>query len=250
MVRIPPYFLARMAHRWHGLCALCHEPLGHLVCPSSSGRADGRPAVTLCSVCDHLIAWRLPPVRLTVIEPCTHITPPTRSFPLYAATFYQYPINQALSGFKDHEDLSSFMILLHAIGKLPKPIGCHANNTVIMPIPTTNRRLVKRGFDPVMMLVKSLAYQWQLPVWQGLDRIDDVIHQRGLDRQARLDNIQQAFVLKQMPPVQRLIIFDDVATTGATVQAVASVLLERVPELKIMAVCVAHGTADFSWLAD
>lgn len=169
-----------------------------------------------------------------------------RSFYLYCATFYQYPINHAINRFKDHEDLSAFMVLLHAIHQLPKPVGCHQHNTVLVPIPTTDKRLMRRGFDPVMMLIKALSHHWGLPIWQGLYRVDDTDHQRGLDRQSRLDNIQDAFIMNAPPPVPQVILFDDVATTGATLKAAAATMWAYSLDVKLLAVCVAHGSADFS----
>lgn len=197
--------------------------------------------VFVCQTCHQLMTWRLPPIRLKI----SNSKVAKRSFfYLYFATYYQYPISQALNKFKDDENLAALMVIFHALYQLPKPVGCHAHNTVIVPVPTTNQRLAKRGFYPVMILAKCLAYHWGLPIWQGLVRIDDGMHQRGLDRQARLDNVQDAFAMTNLPPVKQLILFDDVVTTGATLQAVAETIMRDAPDARLLAVCVAHGTSD------
>lgn len=254
-MRVPPYFLAVQAQRWHRLCALCDEPIYYYPRHSSRGNQAkiGRFKLfksiastnLLCDTCHHLMTWRLPPVRLKAL---TDVSDNPGFFHLYFATHYQYPINQALNQFKDHENLSALMILVHALRQLPKPVGCHAKNTAIIPMPTTDKRLVKRGFYPVMVLAKWLAYHWELPIWQGLGRIADSDHQRGLDRQTRLDNIQDAFVLNDAPPVRQLVLFDDVATTGTTIQAAAGIIMRYSKDIRIIAVCAAHGTAQMSLL--
>ncbi|WII94819.1 hypothetical protein LU276_07280 [Moraxella haemolytica] len=242
VVRFSPYFLAQKIRKWHGLCALCHEPI-------TSYQDNRLDLPILCSACHHLMRWHLPPILLQADLPAPmagghrQIQP---SFYLYCATFYQYPINYAINRFKDHESLPSFMVLLHAIHQLPKPIGCHQHNTVIVPIPTTNKRLVRRGFDPVTMLTKALSHHWGLPIWQGLCRVDDKIHQRGLDRQSRLSNIQDAFAMTDTPPVSQIILFDDVVTTGATLKAAATTIWACSLDIKVLAVCIAHGSAQFS----
>lgn len=208
---------------------LCHEPMA-------------KTGEMLCADCHALMAWQLPPIKLSAQV----IGLPDRAFPLYFATFYQYPINQAMTHFKDSEHLPSLMLLLHAIRQMPRPIGAHADHTVIIPIPTTKKRLVKRGFDPVMVLAKCLAHHWQLPLWQGLSRIDDAEHQRTLDRRQRLDNMSDAFAICGEVSARRVILFDDVATTGATLQAAASVIIRHAPKASLLAVCVAHGSQDFS----
>lgn len=255
-MRIPPYFLAVQARKWYRLCALCHEPIYYNVHHDSQEHGvkhDGlkrllKPSTNvslLCETCHHLMMWRLPPIRLKVPKDASNSPV---FFHLYFATYYQYPINQALNRFKDQECLSSLMVILHILCQLPRPVGCHAKNTAIIPMPTTNMRLVKRGFYPVMVFARWLAYHWQLPIWQGLSRIAETDHQRGLDRQARLDNIQNAFVLNDTPPVRQLILFDDVATTGTTIQAAAGAIIRHSPNVRIIAVCIAHGTAEMSLL--
>lgn len=254
-MRVPPYFLAVQAQRWHRLCALCHEPIYSDARHASKdnqakiGRLKLFKSIAntnlLCDTCHHLMTWRIPPVRLKAL---TDVADNPSFFHLYFATHYQYPINQALNQFKDHENLSALMMLVHVLRQLPKPVGCHAKNTAIVPMPTTDKRLVKRGFYPVMVLAKWLAYHWELPIWQGLGRIADSDHQRGLDRQARLDNIQDAFVLNDAPPARQLILFDDVATTGTTIQVAAGAIMRYSPDIRIIAVCAAHGTAQMSLL--
>lgn len=109
--------------------------------------------------------------------------------------------------------------------QLPRPKGCHSDNSVILPMPTTDSRLSKRGFDPVTILSIYLSKHWQIPLWHGVERKDDTLSQKGLDRTERLSNLNDAFMLIETPPVKRIILFDDVATTGSSLQALARSLL-------------------------
>ncbi|MBF4490195.1 ComF family protein [Psychrobacter sp. N25K4-3-2] len=138
---------------------------------------------------------------------------------IQAATYYDYPIRQAIRAFKHHEDMTKLPLLLHALRQLPRPHGCHHDNSMIVAMPTTAQRLIKRGFDPVSILSAHLSKHWQIPLWHGVQRIDDTISQQGLTRAERLSNLDNAFTLIENPPNKRLILFDDVATTGASLQA-------------------------------
>ena len=51
--------------------------------------------------------------------------------------------------------------------------------------------------------------------------MDDTVSQQGLSRAERLTNLNDAFVRVEIPPVRHLLLFDDVATTGASLQALA-----------------------------
>ena len=171
----------------------------------------------LCSNCHNSIAW-LPKLFEVDIAAGTSLS-------IQAATYYDYPIRQAIRAFKHHEDMTKLPLLLHILRQLPRPHGCHRYNSVIIAMPTTNQRLIKRGFDPVSILAAQLSKHWDIPLWQGVERIDNTVSQQGLTRAERLSNLDNAFALMEKPPVKRLILFDDVATTGASLQALGRALI-------------------------
>ncbi|WP_227678478.1 ComF family protein [Psychrobacter vallis] len=170
----------------------------------------------LCAHCHHSIAW-LPEAFEVDIAAGTALS-------IQAATYYDYPIRQATRAFKHHEDMTKLPLLLHVLRQLPRPHGCHSDNSVIIAMPTTEQRLVKRGFDPVSILAVQLSKHWQIPLWHGVKRIDNTLSQQGLTRAERLRNLDNAFALVEKPPVKRLLLFDDVATTGASLQALSRAL--------------------------
>jgi predicted amidophosphoribosyltransferase len=177
----------------------------------------------LCSRCQRSIAWLPAPFYVDIAASVT--------LPIQAASYYDYPLRQAIRAFKHSEDMSRLPLLVHMLRQLPRPKGCHAGNSVILPMPTTDDRLRKRGFDPVTILSIHLAKHWKIPLWHGVARMDDTVSQQGLTRSERLTNLNDAFVLTETPPVKRLLLFDDVATTGASLQALARAFLPDQPYL-------------------
>jgi len=167
----------------------------------------------LCAHCHNDITWLPRPFEVDIA--------PSVSLSIQSSTYYEYPIRQAIRAFKHQEDMTKLPLLLHTIRQLPRPHGCHRNNSVIVAMPTTSQRLVKRGFDPVSILSAQLSKHWQIPLWQGVKRIDDTVSQQGLSRAERLSNLDNAFVLIEKPPTKCLLLFDDVSTTGASLQALA-----------------------------
>ncbi|WP_201534738.1 ComF family protein [Psychrobacter ciconiae] len=176
------------------------------------------PKQLLCTACHQSIDWQPAPFQIDVMA--------NQALTIQAATYYDYPIRQAIRAFKHSEDLTKLAILVHALRQLPRPHGCHKHNSVIVPMPTTHKRLVNRGFDPVSILVAHLSKHWQIPIWRGVDRVDNTVSQQGLSRSERLTNLTDAFLVSAPPPVKKLILFDDVATTGASLQALAKSLIE------------------------
>ena len=180
----------------------------------------------LCSDCHNSITWLPKSFEVDITAGA--------SLSIQAATYYDYPIRQAIRAFKHHEDMTKLPLLLHVLRQLPRPHGCHQDNSVIVAMPTTEQRLVKRGFDPVSILAAQLSKHWHIPLWQGVERIDDTISQQGLTRAERLTNLENAFALVENPPVKRLLLFDDVATTGASLQALGHALSGQFTGLSVI----------------
>ena len=170
----------------------------------------------LCARCHEHISWLPAPFEVDIAFGTT--------LPIQAATYYEYPLRQAVRAFKHHEDMTKLPLLIHVLRQLPRPYGCNYDNSVIIAMPTTDHRLSKRGFDPVSILSAHLSQHWNIPLWSGVARVDNTMSQQGLSRAERLTNLNDAFEVIEKPKVKKLLLFDDVATTGASLQSLGRAL--------------------------
>jgi ComF family protein len=95
---------------------------------------------------------------------------------------------------------------------------------VITYIPADGDRSLKRGHQPAEGLAKELARVWGLEAAPLLARTRPVARQTGLPRDERRRNVRGAFAPATASMPSRVILVDDVFTTGATVAAAASAL--------------------------
>jgi ComF family protein len=97
----------------------------------------------------------------------------------------------------------------------------------VVPVPLHPLREREREFNQSDLLARSLAKQLGLPLLRLLKRNISTAPQAGFDRAGRLENLRGAFSLRGRVPVDAtILLIDDVATTGATLDACASLLME------------------------
>jgi predicted amidophosphoribosyltransferase len=95
---------------------------------------------------------------------------------------------------------------------------------VITYIPPDGDRSARRGHQPARDLAAALGERWGLPVVCLLTRTRTVARQTGLPRVQRRRNMRGAFAAAHADVPVRVVLVDDVYTTGATVDAAAAAL--------------------------
>ena len=104
-------------------------------------------------------------------------------------------------------------------------------STKIIPVPLHIKRQRERGFNQAAVLAQNLSRQTGLPVLENcLTReIYTTQHRGAMDERARRESVESAFVVKQPRLVenQKILLVDDVFTSGATASACAQALKEK-----------------------
>ena len=96
---------------------------------------------------------------------------------------------------------------------------------VLVPVPLHKRRLRDRGYNQSALLAKEVSKRAGLPVVEDwLVRTRDTPPQVSLSHQERLRNVEGSFEYTVSVRGQRIILVDDVVTTGSTMSACAVAL--------------------------
>jgi ComF family protein len=192
-----------------------------------------------CAACAGPRAGK-PPFCVTCGEPAPLAPCSLAGVPLVVGGAYQAPLEPAILRFKfgGHSELARDLGRLLA-ARL-RPFGL--KNVDFVPVPLHHARLVERGYNQSALLSRWLARSLggrSFP--RALERVRSTEQQARLGRAARMDNVSDAFRAAPSGVPPRVVLVDDVVTTGATARACLKVLLRAGSEVILVAALARAG---------
>ena len=103
-----------------------------------------------------------------------------------------------------------------------QPVGAE----MVVPVPMHPKRRKHRGYNQSELLAKEIAAALEVPCENGLIRIRDTVQQARLEADERRRNLQDAFRAEPCVAGWRVLLVDDVYTTGETARECAKALRE------------------------
>ena len=210
--------------------------------PSQCLMCHAWPSQALCPECEPL-CWQTAPRRCPrcalhlpgssdVCAACLRNAPVLAR--CYAAVDYSPPWDGVVQQLKFHQQPAWASLVAHYLLRTPGVAACLQQADVVLPVPLAPARLRERGYNQSALIAKQLLTSLQpMPaptLRQGvLLRLTDTPAQSQLGRAARLRNLRHAFALDPAASAslrgQRVVLVDDVMTTGATLSTLANRLL-------------------------
>lgn len=213
--------LVASAPVWPSACQVCGLWPSRPLCPACLARFA--PAAERCPRCAAPHAGGL-------CAPCrARPDPEAGPAACLVAVDYRYPWDGLVARFKFRGEAGWAGPFAERLLATPGVVAALDAADWIAPVPLTPARLAERGHHPPWELVKALRQRHPRPVCaDALVRLRDGAAQHRLARTERQHNLHGAFAV---PPPRlsvlagaRVLLVDDVVTTGATLQAAAQAL--------------------------
>lgn len=201
--------------RWPSACHVCHR----------------WPSDPLCAACVTRFAQPLPrcprcalTLHATDCVACQETAPPLDA--CFTAVSYGFPWDGLVARFKFQAEAGLARLLAHLMQHAPHVMPALEAADCVVPMPLSARRLRARGFNQAQVLAERLAGRKVASHW--LHRSGEGAHQVGASRAERQALVQDVFWVAPQAFAtlknQRVVLLDDVMTTGASMYAAAAAL--------------------------
>ncbi len=215
--RISWFFNSFLDFLFPPICLSCNQEIDKgLVCFQCLYKINRSP-LGVCAKCGYPLGYN---------QDCQHcksmlILPRTR-----ALGFYSEPWLPLIHALKYQGKKSLAKIFGRSMSGLLNSDPMLKQADALVPIPLHSARKRERGFNQAELLSLEISDQTGIPILNALKRKKNTKSQITLDPKERIENMQGAFIIKdkQMVINKRVILIDDVITTGATISSAAQVL--------------------------
>lgn len=157
---------------------------------------------------------------------------------------YDIAVKQAVYRFKykNQRQYANYFAkeLIKRYGRLMKTWDADA----VIPVPIHRKRYKQRGYNQAELLAVILGQYIEVPVVSDLvERIKNTRPQKELNDKERYKNLKKAFkITKNVVELKKVIIVDDIYTTGTTVDVMAELLLEAgITDIYVVTLCIGKG---------
>ncbi len=201
-------------------CAGCQK-IGQVLCPACIAQIQPLPS-PICDFCG------IPLSTYGVCKNCQYRRPKLSG--QRAVSLYQEPLRGCIHGLKYDGNTRLAVPLGLLLAQAYRHYGMQAD--ILLPVPLHSERQRQRGFNHASLLAEVCSVNIRVPMNDNiLVRHRATVAQVDLHPKERYQNVAGAFgcsstTVRSVLNGRRILIIDDVSTTGATLEACATPLFE------------------------
>ena len=189
----------------------------------------------ICKWCIHWLPWNKKACNIcgypvtTKLGMCSECKVGDWAFDQSLVPFiYSHPINKLIHQFKFAQKIKYINVLFKSIDSrlvhlwnarlLIKP-------DLLFPVPISINKLKTRGFNQSVIIAQRLSQLFSIAIdSESVTKTNHTVEQKNIAKAQRLANLKDTFVVKRNLKNLKIMIVDDIMTTGSTVHTLAKVL--------------------------
>jgi len=159
---------------------------------------------------------------------------------IHAAFVYEGPVRKLVHSLKYESVRAAAIPLAAQMTYLPS-----GEEEIIVPVPTDKKRERKRGFNQSSLLAQHIAKELGMQMEKALVRVEIRRPQTGLSARERKENLVGCMAASDAVNGRRVLLVDDVVTTGATICEAARALRQAgAKSIRVFSAARAAGDPD------
>lgn len=175
----------------------------------------------ICPRCWRTVPWYDTCEYLDILQHTPADDPSHHLQRVYAVTEFSGVAREAVHAFKYHRRFA----IASLMGMLMADMVVERDIDLVISVPLHRKRRRRRGYDQAAMLAKHVARSLNVKHEANLiRRVKQTKEQNTLSREERHANVSGAFKVRRSFSGERVLLIDDVYTTGATMHELARVL--------------------------
>jgi ComF family protein len=167
----------------------------------------------------------------------------------YALWVYNEAMQQSIAAFKYHSRKEYRNFYIHELLRLYSKALSKLSLDAIIPVPIHRSKYLERGYNQAELLAKGIGKALGRPVYSDLLlRNKKTLPQKQLSDIERLRNLSEAFEIgtkrlnTDMSSIKKVLLVDDIYTTGSTIEACSALLKSHgIEEVYFIVLCIGKG---------
>lgn len=146
---------------------------------------------------------------------------------------YEGKIRKIIIDYKFNEKSYIYVTFVNFLLKNKKIFENIKKYDTIVPVPISHKRQKERGYNQSLLIAREIAQKTNLELMNNcLIKTKNIIEQSKLNKEDRAQNIYGVYELKnkQLIENKKILLIDDIYTTGSTVNECSRILRKANPE--------------------
>lgn len=136
-------------------------------------------------------------------------------------------MDHLIQSFKASHNLAAGYLLTQLmLEQIAEELPLLTGDEIVLPVPLHWRTLRKRGFNQSGFIAQWIGATLGLKTADSIKKIHDTTPQKSLSLKDRRNNLRGVFRVQKQLNRQRIILIDDVITTGATSATLSQLLMK------------------------